>query len=204
MNHSITSAAPVPCSKRHASSSDREQLLAWRAGDRRAGQALIARYYRYVEQFFVNRIGQGCDAEDLTQQTFVACVEGLQRFRLESSFRTYLLGIARNKLLKLLRTRRRSREVSNPNWRTIEADQPSSVEVLMARAEYLRLRDVMHTLPQQTRTLFELHYWKGMKINEVAKVVRCCPNTVKTRLFRGRQRLARALDHQTDNRSLAA
>ena len=48
--------------------------------------------------------------EDLVQQTFMACVEGRERFRNDSTFRTYLFGVAHNVLRSHLRKRRREGE----------------------------------------------------------------------------------------------
>ncbi|MCA9708401.1 MAG: sigma-70 family RNA polymerase sigma factor, partial [Myxococcales bacterium] len=74
--------------------SDDEQLLArWRGGDAQAGAALFERYYEAIARFFVNKVGLDCG--DLVQATFLGCLEGLERFRGEASFRTLLFAIAR-------------------------------------------------------------------------------------------------------------
>src|SRR5690606_27370383 len=86
-------ARPDPMS---ATPSDLELLDAWRRGDGRSGELLFRRYFAQLNRFFRNKTDTG--AEDLIQTTFLACVEGRDRFRESSSFRTYLFGIAHNVL----------------------------------------------------------------------------------------------------------
>ena len=73
----------------------------WRAGDAESGRLLLARHFESIYRFFVTKFE--ADAEDLTQQTFLACVRAKEQFRKESSFRTYLFTIARNELHHRLR-----------------------------------------------------------------------------------------------------
>src|SRR5690606_25346041 len=82
-----------------------ELLEAWRGGDRQAGEQLFERHFDAVARFFRNKVNQGID--DLIQRTFLACVEGKDRFRGEASFRTFLFAVAHNVLSKHYRSQRR-------------------------------------------------------------------------------------------------
>ena len=84
---------------------DKDLLDKWRNGDEKAGMELFERHYASVARFFANKVNSG--VEDLIQNTFLACVEGKERFREDSSFRTYLFGIARNLLYQRYREKRR-------------------------------------------------------------------------------------------------
>src|ERR1044071_7833713 len=86
-------------------STDRELLHRWGEGCRKAGDALIDRHFAAVYRFFRNKVG--AELEDLVQQTFLACVEARARFREESSFKTFLLAIARYQLYARYGQRRR-------------------------------------------------------------------------------------------------
>ena len=81
--------------------SDFELLEAWRDGDEVAGRDLFGRYFDAVFRFFRNKVNEA--AEDLTQQTFMGLVAGRDKFRGDSSFRTYLFVIARKRLYSYLR-----------------------------------------------------------------------------------------------------
>jgi len=76
-------------------------LQRWRDGDQRAGEELCGRYFDEVHRFFEHKLSG--EADDLTQQTFLACVRTRDQFRGQSKFRTYLFAIARNELYTRLR-----------------------------------------------------------------------------------------------------
>lgn len=81
--------------------SDVDLLEAWRSGDTKAGGELFDRHFASIHRFFHNKVGDGL--EDLVQQTFLRCTEGVERFRSDSSFRTYLFGVAHNLLREHIR-----------------------------------------------------------------------------------------------------
>ena len=81
--------------------SDAELLVAWKDGDARAGDALFSRHFEALYRFFRNKIGGAVD--DLVQTTFLKCADAKDRFRGASSFRTFILSIARHVLMDHLR-----------------------------------------------------------------------------------------------------
>src|SRR6185503_6502540 len=76
-------------------------LERWRRGERRAGEDLFARHFADIYWFFEHKTAG--EADELAQQTFMACVAGRDAFRGQSTFRTYLFAIARNQLYSYLR-----------------------------------------------------------------------------------------------------
>ena len=64
---------------------DDDLLERWRAGDKRAGNALFERHFRSLVRFFRNKVSTGI--EDLVQETLLACVRGRDRLRDDGSFR---------------------------------------------------------------------------------------------------------------------
>ena len=58
---------------------DRQLLEAWRGGDKKAGKRLFERHYDALTRFFRNKVGP--EAPDLVQQTFLGCLERIDRFR---------------------------------------------------------------------------------------------------------------------------
>lgn len=82
---------------------DVELLEAWRAGDKRAGKRLFERHYDAVHRFFRNKVGS--DAPDLVQKTFLGCIESVDRFRGEGSFRSWLFAVAYRQLCKHYRSK---------------------------------------------------------------------------------------------------
>lgn len=166
---------------------DHELLARWRGGDRAAGQALFERHFEGLYRFFRNKCEAACD--ELVQSTLLACLESTQQFRGDSSFRTYLFGIARNKLYHYFRDRRR-------NGADVDFSTTSVAELITTPGSRM-VRDQAHRallaalrqLPVEQQTLLELHYWEEMDTIELAAVFEVPAATIRTWLFRARGKL---------------
>ncbi|NJK31340.1 MAG: sigma-70 family RNA polymerase sigma factor [Deltaproteobacteria bacterium] len=177
--------------------SDETLLNAWRGGDRDAGATLFERYYLSIARFFANKVGIDCD--DLIQATFLGCLEAIERFRGEASFRTLIFAIARNKLLKHLRERNRSQQHFSPLESSIEALMPSAAELMLVRREDQLLLAGLRRLPVDTQILLELHYWESLPLRDIALIFDVSPGAIKVRIHRGRQHLAAELEKVSDS-----
>lgn len=167
--------------------SDIELLMAWRGGDQAAANLLTQRYYASVRRFFDLKVTHL--AEDLTQQTFLAAVEGVERYRAEAGFRAYLFGIARHQLLRVLRKQGRHEHA----MRFAAGDGPSvatSLSVVAARREeHQVLLMALAQLPTDLQIVVELYYWEGMPTAEIGAVLEANPSTITSRLARARQQV---------------
>ncbi len=188
-------------------STDFELLEAWRDGDEPAGRQLFERHFDGVFRFFRNKVDDA--AEDLTQQTFLGCVQGKDRYRGEASFRTYLFTIARNRLYTHLRDRQRFRAVVEVGQQSIvelganpDHDAVSPSSLVAAREEHRLLLKAMRRLPLEMQLALELHYWEGMTVVEIALVVDTATGTIKRRLQRARQRLDGILEQLAGSEEL--
>lgn len=174
-------SAPAP--------SDFDLLAAWRAGDAMAADALVRRHYGSVLRFFEMRSRL---AEDLTQRTFLACVEGRERFRGDASFRTYLFAIARRLLLRHLAEEGSADRLSSFSGGPAAG---TSVSVVVARKQEQRLLlAALASLPEDVQTLLVLHYWEGMRSREIGEIVEAPTSTVTTRLQRAREALRQRVE----------
>lgn len=172
---SVTAAQPA----------DFDLLQAWRAGDQVAADVLVRRHYGAVLRFFEVRTRA---AEDLTQRTFLACVEGQERFRGDASFRAYLFGIARRQLFRYLEDQRRVDRLASLD--EPEPQSGTSLSVLVARREeHQLLLTALAGLPEEVQTVIVLHYWEGLMAREIADVMEVPTSTITTRLARARQAL---------------
>lgn len=172
-----------------ATLSDLSLLDAWRHGDLGSGEQLFRRYFGQLDRFFRNKTDSGI--EDLIQGTFLACVEGRDRFRESSSFRTYLFGIAHNLLCAHYR---RSRH-------TVDFEQTSVVDLgaspsgpLVRRDEHAALLRALRSIPLEYQVVLELGYWEELSGPEIAEVLGLPANTVRSRLSRARAALRQALE----------
>lgn len=168
---------------------DAELLEAWRAGDTVAGEALFRRWLPLVYRFFRHKAAEGVD--DLVQRTFMACVVARDDIRDSSSFRAYLLCIARNQLYAQLRGDRRVQDVGLSSLAELA---PSPSAVVAQREDVARLLAAMRTIPLELRIVVELHYWESCTAAEIAQVIAAPVGTVKTRIRRARELLRTALE----------
>jgi RNA polymerase sigma factor (sigma-70 family) len=177
---------------------DADLLEAWRAGDRTAGRELFMRHSGSVTRFFRNKLDG--DIDDLVQRTFLACVEARDRLRDGSSFRAYVLRIARNELFNHYAARQRLAARVDPLTTSV-LDLGASPSMMFATGERDRaLLVALRRLPLDLQTALELHYWEDLTTGELADILGVPQGTVKTRLFRARERLREAMraDAATD------
>lgn len=162
---------------------DFDLLNAWRAGDKKAGNELVRRHNSTLYRFFKYRAPEAL--ADLTQATFLACVESRDRAP-AGSFGAYLLGIARHKLLHYLRKRQREdRAYDRAKTVPMDSIRTASRAAHMHQQQRMLLT-ALRGLPMDLQLTIELHYWEGLTLAEVAQVLEIPEGTVKSRLNRAR------------------
>ena len=169
-----------------------------RSARRGAGEALEALYRRYADRvvtFCYYALGSRAAAEDAMQSIFLKAFRGLNQFREQSAFRTWLLRIAVNHCNDELRTRRAEyvplesimgsdHEISrmlSPE----EEHETRQMERIVARA----LRD----LSPKLRSVAILRYIEGVSYDDIATILDCSKGTVASRLNRALTELERIL-----------
>ncbi|MCH9684213.1 MAG: RNA polymerase sigma factor [Deltaproteobacteria bacterium] len=167
-------------------------LQRWQAGDASAGQRLADRYYAAVRRFFDARLPN--QAEDLTQKTFLACFEGIAAHPLRHSFRAYLFGVARRRVLGELRTGYQRRNASVLDGPADELHRTSLTGVLARSQEQHFVLRAFSTLPPELQFTVQLFYWEAMPVAEIAEVTEVAVSTVTTRLARARERMREAVE----------
>jgi RNA polymerase sigma factor (sigma-70 family) len=169
---------------------DSELVTRWRGGDNTAGHALFARHFDSLYRFFRTKCGD--DADELVQATLLACVDARDQFRGESSFRTYLFVIARQKLHRFFTTRPRF----DPMLSSV-ADIATSVRSQIARDQMNHaLVAALQQLPLEWQTLLELHYWEGVDTIRLAEIFGVPPGTIRVWMHRARTKLHSLLDQR--------
>lgn len=170
---------------------DAKLLRAWQRGDRAAGEELFERHYRTVERFFRNKV---TEPDELIQRTFLACAEASSRFRGQSQFRTFLLGIAINILRSHYRSLQRERGIEVLDSTSMQ-DLGESPSCIIAEQEQERLLlEGLRRLPIELQLVLELRYWDGLKHHELAELLDVPRSTVNTQLRRARGLLEQHLD----------
>jgi RNA polymerase sigma factor (sigma-70 family) len=169
---------------------DFELLDAWCDGDKRAGNALFERHFDGLFRFFRYKLPD--KAEDLVQQTLLACVQAQPGFRKQSSFRTYLYTIARSKLYDALARRARDQAIDFTTSSVVDLGESPS-RVLARDQEQNLLVQALRRLPVQLQVILELKYFEHMSGPEIAEVLEIPEGTVRSRLRRAREQLQDAV-----------
>ena len=186
--------------------SDSELVTRAQAGDLDAFEALTNRYEKRVYSLALRMLRHEQDAEDVTQQTFLSAVEGLDGFRGDASFATWLLRIATHAALKVIRKRKGLDTVSleemteqTDSYDNIPhpeyiADWRQSPEQLAQRREIQRLLgDALASLDEKHRPVFLLRDVEGLSVKETAEALGLSEANTKVRLLRARLQLREQL-----------
>lgn len=166
---------------------DFEVLDAWRAGDRAAGSVLIGRHFDDLFAFFRSKIEHA--AEDLTQQTFLACIESRDRFRGTTSFRVYLFVVARNCLYSHLKRKVNRTKDAGFEVTSLADLEPSASAVLAERQDHRLLVHALRRLPIDLQVALELYYVQRLRGAEIAEVLGLPIGTVRSRIRRAIEQL---------------
>ena len=168
---------------------DRELLEAWAGGETPAGAELFDRHFSALSRFFRNKAGDAAD--DLIQNTLLACLEARDRFEGKSSFRTFLFAIARN----VLYSHYRGRTAEPPDFSvsSIAELAPSASSILAAAGRQRSLLEALRSVPLQFQVVLELAYWERLTAAEIGEIVGAPEGTVRTRLRRAKELVAKEL-----------
>lgn len=176
-----------------------------KSGDFEAFQELIARLQPRVYGLTFRILQQAQDAEDATQQTFLSLIEHIADFREESSVATWVLRIATNNALKILRKQRTVKMVSmtdmSPNDSYSDMPHPEFIapwsktaEEIVQQAEVqAELEKALLELDDKYRLVFVLRDVEGFSVRETAETLELTESTVKVRLLRARLALRERL-----------
>jgi RNA polymerase sigma-70 factor, ECF subfamily len=175
---------------------DEELVRRLRHGDEEAFVGLYRREGPAVFRFAMAMTGSRTLAEDVTQETFLALIEGFSRFDLaRGSLAAYVKGTARHLLHRRLTTERRFVPLPDAHEESsaTSAGGDDPLEGLERRQRVGRVHRALLTLPLHYREAVALCDLEGLDYAEAATTLRCSVGTVRSRLSRGRELLARKL-----------
>ena len=183
-----------------AERSDEARYVAWRAGDREAGDALIREHGPDVLRFLSNKVGPA--AEDLLQETFMACMRAKTDPAQIRSFRALLFGVARKQILRHYEGRGQLKGEEMMS-RVSLAELATTPTERIARAEERDLlQRAMATIPLDYQIALELRYWQRLSAVEVGEALGLTENGARTRFRRARDKLEQAYAALADGAEL--
>jgi RNA polymerase sigma-70 factor (ECF subfamily) len=184
---------------------DRPLVRRARQGDFAAFEGLVSKYERRLYGLAVRMLRNRHDAEEVVQQTFLSVIEHLEGFREQSTFFTWLMRIATNHALALLRRRsiRRGVPLGGENSGDRHADLPrpqfiaqwrETPDQIAARRETRQLlMEALDALDEKYRLVFVLRDVEGLSTKEAAESLGITESNVKVRLLRARLMLRERL-----------
>ncbi len=189
-----------------------ELLRLAKQGDFQAFQMLLGELQPRVYGLAYRMLHQSQDAEDVTQQTFVAMIEHLKDFREESSLTTWALKIASNFALKSLRKRKGQATYSlDEGGEEGYSDMPHPEYIapwsrppidIAADAEVQReIQTALELLDDKYRTVFVMRDIEGLSVRDTADSLGLTESTVKVRLLRARLALREILTRRFGDES---
>lgn len=165
------------------------------AGDRQAFADVVQQFQRPLSGFLTRMGLSPAQVEELAQDTFVRAWVHLGDYRPErAQFSTWLFTIARRLALNELTRASSQREESTGDATPEPACAGAGPPLALARQRRQRhLREALRTLPTEDRSVLALAYVHELDLTEIARIEGVRPGTVRTRLYRARQRLRDAL-----------
>lgn len=179
----LSDAAPAT---RPSEARERALLARIAAHDREAMRELYLTYHRRLGRFLTRLTSRHDLVEEIINDTLVVVWQKAPEFRGDSRVSTWIIGIAYRRGLKCLRAEQRASEnmqmpLPEDGWAGDESADNNVARDWLERA--------LNALPVDQRTALELTYYLGYSCEEVASIMDCPVNTVKTRMFHARQKL---------------
>ncbi|MFA7495501.1 MAG: RNA polymerase sigma factor RpoE [Acidithiobacillus sp.] len=170
-------------------------------GEKGAFDLLVRKYQHKVVALVGRFVRTPEEAEDVAQEAFVKAYRALKNFRGDSAFYTWLYRIAVNTAKNHLVAQ--GRQVSTVDAETEDAEQFASADglreydtpegLLLSKELAEHIDRALTALPEDLRTAVTLREFEGLSYDEIAQVMECPVGTVRSRIFRAREAIAKVL-----------
>lgn len=170
-------------------------LVALRRGDARAFAELVRRHQPIVLGLCQTLGMRGADIDDAAAEVFAAVFRSIGNFEARSALGTWVYRIA-YRVIPKVRRRLRSRSSEEPDDQQPDQRSATPLEQSQRNEVHERVWRAVESLEERSAMVVEMHYRRGMSVEEIAEVMQCPTGTVKTLLFRARARLKEILGRQ--------
>lgn len=191
--------------------SDEALMARYQKGDVRAFEALLTRHRRPVFNFILRFVREPAVAEDLLQEVFLRVIKGVDAYEKQAKFTTWLYTIARNLCVDQSRRAKHRRAYSldatmsasegkdGATLLDVVADgKPATDRQVIGNELHGRLYEAINTLSEEQREVFLMREFLDMPFKDIADVVGCPENTVKSRMRYALEKLKNELEEYAD------
>ncbi len=168
----------------------KEALRSVLAGNKDDFRFIIREYVGVVRSFLASRLFDGTMVDDLAQEVFIAVFEQLKNYKTDLSFKSWLLGIANNKLKMHYRSMSNQKtayekflETISPSIEAVELESESNEKVG-------KLNRCLEDLSARMKTFLNLKYFEKMRVCDIALEHGLEEDAVSALLYRSRKKLA--------------
>lgn len=174
-----------------------EIVVRVRSGDTNAFEVLVLEHQKKIYNLALRMLGNEEDALDMAQEAFIRAFNSLDGFRGDSKFSVWLYRLTSNICIDFIRSRNKKQASSltydNPDDEAQELELPDDRFSPHAALENKELRDAVYRgldqLSPEYRQILLLREINGLSYEEIGRVLQLESGTVKSRIFRARQKL---------------
>jgi len=168
-------------------------------GDRQAFRNVIKEFGPGIRAFIAGHLNNFAEVDDLSQEVFISAYENLNTFKIDSDFKTWLKGIARNKLNMHLR-REYTKERVIGQLKTKIAELASGEDSAFSTKEAIhKLRECLKKLPEKFKRIVDFRYMQNIHVKTIAEKLAMTVSAVSVTLFRSRKMLESCMREDTPN-----
>jgi RNA polymerase sigma-70 factor (ECF subfamily) len=166
-------------------------------GDDAAIEQLVRRHEAGVFRLALSIVGDAAEANEITQETFIAALKSLRSYEDRKSFKAWLYTITLNHARSHLRKRKileRLREAASALFKIEYQKRILPEEHVIQTEEETTLWNALNNLDERHRIVLVLRYFHELSVTEIAGMLDLPEGTVHSRLHTARERLRIALD----------
>jgi RNA polymerase sigma factor (sigma-70 family) len=166
-------------------------------GDQSAFALLVEKYQNYVFTLVLRFTENREDAEEIAQDVFVKAYRSLADFRGDSKFSTWLFTITRTTCLSFLRKKKLDIQTLDNERTSLHVENKESAfsaNHIEQKSKHAMLHRAISMLSPDDAQVLNLFYKGEQTLDEIGKIIRLDPNSVKVKIHRARQRLKEKME----------
>ncbi len=165
-------------------------------GDHGAFSRLVELYKQPVYNIAYRMLGSSGEAEDASQEIFLRAYLKLASYDRERKFSSWLLAVASNYCIDMLRRRRATMVTLDDIEFVLESDRPGPEQSAIENEQRDVIAQAIGALPPAYRLPTILRYYHDLPYDEIERITGLSESTIKTRLFRARKMIKDMLERQ--------
>ena len=181
----------------HVELTDKEIIKRVLAGEQAGFAQLVQRYQSYVFTLVLRFTDNREDAEEISQDVFVKAYRSLADFRGDAKFSTWLYTIVRTSCITFLRKKRLATTSLDNERTSIQVENRESgftANVIEQKSKHAMVNAAIQMLSPDDTQILTLFYKGEQSLEEIGRVMRLDPNTIKVKLHRARNRLKEKME----------